>query len=67
MVDSTPSGYWPGQMVSRLFTQPLTKVKHLTNERLYVENTACKYLNQLVDLGTLGKKSISGHHFFLNL
>lgn len=36
-----------GKRTNSLFTQPLTKVKHLTGERLYVENTARKYLNQL--------------------
>ena len=55
------------QLINSLFTQPFTKVKHLTDERLYVENTARKYLNQLVDMGILAKKTISGHHYYLNL
>lgn len=37
----------PDQFVSLLFTQPFTTVKHLTSAKLYVENTARKYLNQL--------------------
>lgn len=57
----------PEQLVNSLFTQPFTKVKHLTDERLYVENTARKYLNQLVDMRILEKRSISGHHYYLNL
>jgi Fic family protein len=57
----------PEQLVNSLFTQPFTKVKHLTDERLYVENTARKYLNQLVDMGILAKKVISGHHYYQNL
>ena len=57
----------PEQLVNSLFTQPFTKVKHLTDERLYVENTARKYLNQLVDMGILAKKVIAGHHYYLNL
>lgn len=57
----------PEQLVNSLFTWPFTKVKHLTDERLYVENTARKYLNQLVYMGILTKKVISGHHYYLNL
>ncbi|OGX87955.1 Fic family protein [Hymenobacter coccineus] len=57
----------PEQLVNSLFTQPFTKVKHLTDARMYVENTARKYLNQLVDMGVLGKKVIAGHHYYLNL
>ena len=57
----------PQQLVTSLFTQPSTKVKQLTDERLDVENTARKHLNQLVDMGILPKKVISGHHYYLNL
>ena len=57
----------PEQLVNSLFTQPFTKVKHLTDARLYVENTARKYLNQLENMGILGKKVISGHHYYQNL
>jgi Fic family protein len=57
----------PEQLVNSIFTQPFTKVKRLTDAGLYVENTARKYLNQLVDMGILSKKVISGHHYYLNL
>lgn len=57
----------PEQLVNSLFTQPFTKVKHLTDARFYVENTARKYLNQLVDMRILGKKVIAGQHYYLNL
>ncbi len=57
----------PEQLVNSIFTQPFTKVKHLTDARLYVENTARKYLNQLEDMGILSKKSISGHHYYQNM
>jgi Fic family protein len=55
------------QLVQRIFTQPLTKVSHLTDAKIYAEGTARSYLNQLCDLGTLEKKTISGHHYYLNL
>jgi len=57
----------PEQLVHLLFTQPFTKVKHLTEAWLYVENTARKYLNQLTDMGVLEKKTLAGHHYYLNL
>ncbi len=57
----------PDQLVTLLFTQPFTTVKHLTTARLYVENTARKYLNQLTTLGVLEKKTLAGHHYYLNL
>ena len=57
----------PEQLVNSIFTQPFTKVKHLTDARLYVENTARKYLNQLEEMGILSKKVISGHHYYQNL
>lgn len=57
----------PESLVNSIFTQPFTKVKHLTDARLYAENTARKYLNQLVDMQILGKKVIAGHHYYLNL
>ncbi len=57
----------PDQLVKRIFVQPLTKVSHLTDEGIYAEGTARNYLNQLCDLGILEKKTISGHHYYLNL
>ena len=31
------------------------------------ENTARKYLNQLIDMGILELRSIQGHNYYLNL
>ncbi len=55
------------QLVQMIFTQPLTKVSHLTDARIYAEGTARNYLNELCDLGILEKRTISGHHYYLNL
>lgn len=55
------------QLVSRIFMQPLTKVSHLTDAKIYAEGTARNYLNQLCDLSILEKRTISGHHYYLNL
>lgn len=57
----------PELLVQMIFTQPLTKVSHLTDAKIYAENTARNYLNELVDLGILEKRTISGHHYYLNL
>lgn len=57
----------PDQLIQLIFTQPFTKVKHLTSQGLYAENTARAYLNTLVDLGVLEKRTIQGHHYYLNL
>ncbi len=57
----------PEQLVQMIFTQPLTKVSHLTDARIYAEATARNYLNELCDLGILEKRTISGHHYYLNL
>jgi Fic family protein len=56
----------PEQLVERIFSQPFTKVKHLTDHGLYSENTARNYLNQLNDTGIMEKKTIHGHHYYLN-
>lgn len=55
------------QLVQILFTQPLTKVSHLTESNTYAENTARNTLNLLTDFGIVEKKTISGHHYYLNL
>ncbi len=55
------------QLVQMIFTQPLTKVSHLTEAKIYAEATARNYLNELVNLGILEKRTISGHHYYLNL
>lgn len=57
----------PEQLIQLLFTQPFTKVKHLTDAKLYAEGTARNYLNKLADMGVLEKKTIHGHHYYLNL
>lgn len=54
-------------MVQMLFSQPLSKVSLLTNQKIYAENTARNYLNLLADMGILEKKTISGHHYYMNL
>ncbi|GAA4429541.1 Fic family protein [Pontibacter saemangeumensis] len=57
----------PEQLVNVIFTQPLTKVKHFTDSGTYVENTARKYLNQLAAMGILERRTMQGHHYYLNL
>ncbi|GAB3743759.1 Fic family protein [Spirosoma lituiforme] len=41
----------PDQLTQKIFTQPVTRVRvrHLTQDRTYAENTARDYLNKLVD------------------
>lgn len=57
----------PEQLVSTLFTQPFTKVKHFVDKGIYSENTARDYLNKLSEMSVLEKKEIEGHHYYLNL
>jgi Fic family protein len=57
----------PEQLVSVLFTQPFSKVRHFTEQQIYAENTARNYLNQLSTMGILEKKLIQGNHYYLNL
>ena len=57
----------PEQLVKMVFTQPLTKVSHLTDAKIYAEGTARNYLNELCGLRILEKKTLSGHHYYLNL
>lgn len=57
----------PEQLVQMIFTQPLTKVSHLTEAGIYAEATARSYLNQLCELSILEKRTISGHHYYLNM
>jgi Fic family protein len=57
----------PEQLVQMLFKQPLTKVSHLTGAKIYAEATARNYLNELCDHGILERRTISGHHYYLNL
>jgi Fic family protein len=57
----------PEQIVEMIFVQPYTKVKHFTDKEIYAENTARNYLNKLSEMGILEKKTIQGHHYYLNL
>ena len=57
----------PEALVNAIFTQPCTRVKHLTGKKIYAENTARSYLNRLTEMGVLEKKTIHGHHYYLNL
>lgn len=53
-------------LVQAIFSQPFTKVNHLTDAGIYAENTARDYLAKLVELRLLEKKEISGKHYYLN-
>lgn len=53
-------------LIQAIFTQPITKVKHLTDQKLYAENTARNYLNKLSELGILEKRNIQGHFYYVN-
>ena len=57
----------PDQLIQVIFTQPYTRVKHLTDSGTYAENTARAYLNALVKIGVLEKRVMQGHHYYLNL
>lgn len=57
----------PESLVESIFIQPYTRVKHLTENEIYSENTARSYLNKLSEMGILEKKTIHGHHYYLNL
>ncbi|CCH54238.1 hypothetical protein BN8_03386 [Fibrisoma limi BUZ 3] len=36
-------------MTQKIFIQPVTRVRHLIEDRTYAENTARDYLNRLVE------------------
>jgi Fic family protein len=57
----------PELLVNAIFTQPFTRVKHFTENHIYALNTAIKYLNQLVDMGVLERRTLQGNHYYLNL
>jgi Fic family protein len=57
----------PEDLINVLFTLPFTKVKHLTESKIYSENTAREYLNKLCDMQVLEKKELGGHHYYLNI
>jgi Fic family protein len=56
----------PESLVAALFTQPFTRVKHLTDKKLYAENTARKYLDELSEMKILEKRKIQGNSYYLN-
>lgn len=56
----------PDQLIDAIFTQPFTKVRHLTDADIYAENTARNYLNELAEMGVLEKKEIKGRHYYQN-
>jgi Fic family protein len=57
----------PEQLVDGIFRQPYAKVKHFTDASIYAENTARDYLNKLTEMGVMEKRTISGHHYYVNL
>jgi Fic family protein len=57
----------PESLVEAIFTQPYTKVKHLTDKKIYAENTARLYLNQIAEMGIVERREISGGHYYMNL
>jgi Fic family protein len=56
----------PEQLVQKVFSQPITRTKHLTQDGIYAENTARDYLNRLAELGVVEKQTRRGHHYYLN-
>ena len=56
----------PDQLTQKIFTQPITRIKHLTEDRTYALNTARDYLNKLVELQILEKKTVQGNLYYIN-
>ncbi|MES2388743.1 MAG: Fic family protein [Bacteroidota bacterium] len=56
----------PESLVNHIFTQPFTRVKHLTEQGIYAENTARNYLNRLCEMQILERRTIKGSHYYLN-
>ena len=56
----------PDQLIQKIFTQPFTRIKHLTEDRTYALNTARDYLNKLVALQVLEKKTVGGNLYYVN-
>lgn len=65
-VESEKKFQRPDQLIDAIFTQPFTKVRHLTDAGIYAENTARNYLNELAGMGVLEKKQIKGRHYYQN-
>ena len=57
----------PQTLVEMIFSQPFSKVKHFQEDKIYAENTARNYLNKLTIIGVLEKKTVQGHHYYLNI
>ena len=57
----------PDTLVKFIFMQPLTRIKHFTENKIYAENTARSYMNILSEMGIVEKKIIQGNHYYLNL
>ncbi len=57
----------PEKLVEALFSQPFTKIKHFTSAGIYAENTARKYLDNLIEMGILEKRILQGNSYYLNL
>lgn len=56
----------PEQLIDVIFTQPITKVKHLTQAKIYSIVTARDTLNKLADIQVVEKKTIEGNHYYIN-
>lgn len=56
----------PDQLVQKIFTQPITRIRHLTEDRTYALNTARAYLDRLAELQVLEKQIIQGQYYYLN-
>ena len=57
----------PDQLIDAIFSQPFTKIKHLTDADIYAENTASNYLNELAEIDVVEQREIRGKHYYLNL
>lgn len=57
----------PELLVNAIFTQPYTRVKHLTDAGSYAENTARKYLDQLAEMSIVEKRAIGRGNYYLNM
>ena len=56
----------PDQLVQKIFTQPITRIRHLTGDHTYAINTARAYLDGLAELQVLEKQTIQGQYYYLN-
>ena len=56
----------PELLVQKIFTQPITRVRHLTADGSFAQNTARTYLNRLAELRLLQKSTLRGNDYYLN-